>query len=146
MGHLPRGERTVCAIELGGQNRPFLRDIRQHCRQFRRGCRRRQFGATLGSFPTVCRIGWHEASAVRNGAGVRAPGLLCDAGQTRQFAQFPLTYKSRPVGIVPKRHSGNAAHISPITAAMPIHGSKYLIRLGLLGSFCILILILDERY
>jgi len=73
-----------------------------------------------------------------------------DAGQTRWFAHrrgFPLAYKPRLGGIVPKaRHSANAAHISPITAAMPIHGSKYLMRFGLFGSFCILILILDERY
>ena len=72
------------------------------------------------------------------------------AGQTRWFAHrrgFPLAYKPRLGGFVPKaRHSANAAHISPITAAMPIHGSKYLMRLGLFRSFCILILILDERY
>jgi hypothetical protein len=30
-----------------------------------------------------------------------------------------------------KRYSANAPHISPMTAAMPIHGSKYLIRLRL---------------
>jgi hypothetical protein len=150
LGHLPRGECAVCAIELGGENRPFLCDIRKHCRQFRRGCRRRQFGATLRSFPTVCRIGWHDRPPLSETGLAFVRQAFSDAGQTRWFAHrrgFPLAYKPRLGGIVPKaRHSANAAHISPITAAMPIHGSKYLMRLGLFGSFCILILILDERY
>ena len=149
LGHLPRGECTVCAIELGGENRPFLCDIRKHCSQFRRGRGRGEFGATLGSFPTVCRIGWHDRPPLSETGLAFVRQAFSAAGQTRRFAHrrgFPLAYKHRLGGIVPKaRHSANAAHISPITAAMPIHGSN-LMRFGLFGSFCILILILDERY
>jgi hypothetical protein len=56
--------------------------------------------------------------------------FVCD-----ELALIPSSLQTRLTrGCSESAHSANAAHIKPMIAAMPIHGSKYLIRLRLFRS------------